>query len=142
MRTLIIIKPGGVTRGLIGEALGRFERFGIRFVGIKLLRMEKERAELLYAVHKGKPFFSELITYITSSPVLIAVLDIDLGPDDGIKLVRKVIGATNPLEAAMGTLRGDFGLHMTDNIIHASDSEKSAEYEIPIFFDEDELITR
>ncbi len=140
MRTLVLIKPDGVTRGLIGEVIGRFERYGTRIAGLKILQVNRDRAERLYAVHKGKPFFNDLIQYITSSPVAAAVLDMNIGDDDAIKLVRKIIGSTNPLDAEMGSIRGDFGTYITTNIVHASDSEESAKYEIPIFFDEDELL--
>lgn len=140
MRILILIKPDGVSRGLIGEVIGRFERYGIRIVGLKMLQVDKKKAERLYAVHKGKHFFNDLIRHITSSPVVAAVLDIDLKSEEAIKFVRKIVGSTNPIDAEMGSIRGDFGTYITANIVHASDSEESANYEIPIFFDGDELV--
>ncbi|RLI92255.1 MAG: nucleoside-diphosphate kinase [Candidatus Altiarchaeales archaeon] len=141
MKTLIIIKPHAVKRGIVGEILSRFERQGIKISALKVLRVNRERAERLYAVHKGKPFYNELIEHITSSPVVVGVLNIDfLNSKDAIKLVRKIVGATDPLEAEMGTIRGDFGLRIDRNIIHASDSVEAANYEIPIFFEEEEII--
>ncbi|RLI92866.1 MAG: nucleoside-diphosphate kinase [Candidatus Altiarchaeales archaeon] len=141
MRTLIIIKPWAVSRGLVGEILSRFERRGIRLAGLKVVKVDRERAEKLYAVHKGKEFYESLIKHITSSPVVVGVLDIGIDdPEGAIRLVRKIIGATDPAKAEMGTIRGDFGLRIDRNVIHASDSTKSAKYEIPIFFDEDELV--
>ncbi|HIE34102.1 MAG TPA: nucleoside-diphosphate kinase [Candidatus Altiarchaeales archaeon] len=142
MKTLIIIKPSAVERGIIGEILSRFERQGIRISALRIINMSKKQAEKLYAVHKGKQFYNKLIEHMTSYPVVVAVLDVDFpNPDDAIKLVRKIIGVTNPLEADMGTIRGDFGLRIDRNIIHASDSVESAEYEIPIFFSKEEFVT-
>ena len=135
-----MIKPDGVRRHLVGEIVGRFERYGILLAGLRIISMGKERAEKLYAVHKGKPFYNDLIKYINSGPVAVMVLDINLPAEDAIKLVRKVVGATNPLNAEMGSIRGDYGLMMSENIIHASDSKESADYEIPIFFNESDLV--
>lgn len=140
MRTLLIIKPDGVLRGLVGEIIHRFESYGIRIMGLKMVNVTEEMAERLYSIHKGKPFYNELIGYITSSPVVAAVLEIDSSAKDAICLVRKVIGATNPLEAEMGTIRGDYAFSITKNIVHASDSEESSNYEIPIFFSKKELV--
>ncbi|MBN2251692.1 MAG: nucleoside-diphosphate kinase [Candidatus Altiarchaeota archaeon] len=140
MRTLVIVKPDGVRRGLVGECIKRFERYGIRIAGLKVLDAGRERAERLYAVHKGKPFYEDLITYITSSPIAVIILDMGMEPAAAIKLVRKIAGATNPLEAEMGSIRGDYGLMISENIVHASDSGESADYEIPIFFDETEIV--
>lgn len=140
MRTLILVKPDGVARGLTGEVINRFERYGIRIAGLKMLQVDNKRAERLYSVHKGKPFFNDLIKHITSSPVVATVLDVNLKSEEAIRLVRKIVGATNPLDAEMGSIRGDFGTYITANIVHASDSEESANYEIPIFFDENELV--
>ncbi len=141
MRTLIIIKPWAVSRGLVGEILSRFERRGIRLAGLKVMHVDRERAERLYSIHRGKEFYEGLIKHITSSPIVAGVLDIDIGdPEGAIGLVRKIIGATDPTTAEMGTIRGDFGLRIDRNVIHASDSTKSALYEIPLFFEEDELV--
>lgn len=140
MRTIILIKPDGVERRLIGEIIGRFEMHGIKIVGLKMLQVNREMAERLYAVHRNKPFFNDLMGHITSSPIVAAVLDIDLKGEDAIRLVRKIVGSTNPIDAEMGSIRGDFGTYITENIVHASDSEESANYEIPIFFDGGELV--
>ncbi|NHW45288.1 MAG: nucleoside-diphosphate kinase [Candidatus Verstraetearchaeota archaeon] len=134
-RTLIIIKPGAVARGLVGEVLSRLEKKGLKIVGLKMLKMSRRKAEELYSVHKGKHFYEELINYITSAPVVVGVVE----GDDAIQVVRKVIGPTNPKEAPPGTIRGDFGISITQNVIHASDSKESAEREIKIFFEEGEL---
>lgn len=140
MRTLIIIKPDGVRRGLIGESIKRFENYDIKIIGLNILKIGKEKAEKLYVAHKGKPFYNDLISYVTSSPIVVAVLEIDLESENAIKLVRKIIGATNPVEAERGSIRGDYGFSITQNIVHASDSKESAAYEIPIFFDEEEFV--
>ncbi|MBN2014574.1 MAG: nucleoside-diphosphate kinase [Candidatus Altiarchaeota archaeon] len=141
MRTLIIVKPWAVSRGLVGEILGRFERRGIRIEGLKVVRVDRETAERLYSVHKGKNFYDSLINHIMSSPIVACVLNIPIeDPENAIALVRKIIGVTDPTKAEMGTIRGDYGLRIDRNVIHASDSPRSAEYEIPIFFKEDELV--
>ena len=140
MRTLVIVKPDGVRRGLVGECIKRFERYGIKIAGLKILSAGKQRAEKLYAIHKGKPFYNDLIKYITSGPIAVMILDVNLAPEDAIKLVRKVVGATNPLDAEMASIRGDYGMEMSENIVHASDSKESADYEIAIFFEESELV--
>jgi nucleoside-diphosphate kinase len=142
MNTLILIKPWAVQRGLIGEILSRFERRGIRISALKVLKLSKENAERLYAVHKGKPFYSSIIEHMTSSPIVATVLGTDMLDDESaVALVRKIVGATDPTKAEMGTIRGDFGLRKELNIIPASDSPESAEYEIPLFFSEDEIVS-
>jgi len=141
MKTLIIIKPWAVSRGLVGEILTRFERHGLRLAGLKVVKVTKEQAEKLYTIHKGKPFYDSIVHHITSSPVVCGILDTDvLDTDIAIALVRKIVGATDPIKAEMGTIRGDYGLRIDRNVIHASDSKESAAYEIPIFFKEDESI--
>jgi nucleoside-diphosphate kinase len=140
MRTFVMIKPDGVKRGLVGEIVSRFERYGIRLSGLRIIHMGKDKAEKLYAVHKGKPFYNDLMKYITSGPVAVMALEINLPAEDAIKLVRKVVGATNPLNAEMGSIRGDYGLIVSENIIHASDGKESADYELPIFFNEQDLV--
>lgn len=141
MKTLIIVKPEAVLRGLVGEVLSRFERRNIRIIGLKVVQVDRKMAEKHYAVHKDKPFYDDLIEYITSSPVVAGVLDVPLEDSvEAIKLVRKIVGATDPAKAEMGSLRGDYGLIIDRNIIHASDSPETAEYEIPIFFEKDELV--
>lgn len=136
MRTLIIIKPDAVKRGLVGKILSRFEERGIAIKGLKMINVSKADAEKLYEVHKGKPFYNDLIAYITSSKVVVGVLE----ANEIVKIVRKMIGSTNPSESEPGTIRGDFGLEISKNIIHASDSIESANREIPIFFKENEII--
>ncbi|MBD3262591.1 MAG: nucleoside-diphosphate kinase [Candidatus Altiarchaeales archaeon] len=141
MRTLIIIRPYAVIRGLVGEIISRFERHGIRIAGIKVLRLSKVLAEKLYREHEGKNYYDSLIENMTSKPSVFAVLDIDVLDDaHATSLVRKIIGDTDPALADMGTIRGDFGLRIDQNIIHASDSPDAAQKEIPLFFDEKEIV--
>jgi len=137
-RTFVMIKPDGVQRGLIGEIFRRLERVGLKPVAIKFLRMSREQAEKLYAVHQGKPFYESLIEYVTSGPVVVSIRE---GPK-AIEIVRKLIGATDPAKAAPGTIRGDFALDISHNVIHASDSPESYEYEHKIFFSEEEIVKR
>jgi nucleoside-diphosphate kinase len=134
-QTLIIIKPDGVQRGLIGEVLARFERRGLKLVGMKLMTIPRDLAERHYSVHQGKPFYAGLVDYITSGPVVVGVLE---GPR-AISVTRATVGATNPAEAAPGTIRGDFGLEIGFNMIHASDAPDSAVREVSLFFQETEL---
>ncbi len=135
-RTLILVKPDGVQRGLVGEVIHRFEMKGYRIRGLKMLRLPREKAEKHYAVHKGKPFYEELLDFITSGPLVAMVLE---GPG-AIAIARKVMGATRPLDSEIGTIRGDFANQTRQNIVHGSDSAETAAYEIPIFFDESELV--
>ncbi|MDG6909845.1 MAG: nucleoside-diphosphate kinase [Nitrososphaerota archaeon] len=128
--TLIVVKPDGVRRGLVGEVLGRFERKGFSVKRVQLLTMSKTQAEEFYSVHKEKPFFGELVGFITSGPVVGVVLS----GRDAVATVRRMVGATKSWEAAAGTIRGDFGLGYTDNIIHASDSADSFAHEQAAFF--------
>lgn len=134
-RTLIIVKPEGVQRGLVGEVLARFEAKGLKLVGLKLMRISAERAEKHYAEHQGKPFYPGLVRHITSSPVVVGVLE---GPS-AIAITRAMMGPTNPAAAAPGTIRGDYGLSVGLNIIHGSDGAESAQREIGLFFDASEL---
>ncbi|SRR5579883_568334 len=136
-RTLIIVKPDGVQRGLIGEVLGRFERRGLRLVGLKLMTISRDLAERHYSVHQGKPFYAGLVDYITSGPVVVGVLE---GPR-AVAVTRVTVGATNPAEAAPGTIRGDLGLEIGFNIIHASDSPENGAHEVALFFEESELVS-
>jgi nucleoside-diphosphate kinase len=141
MKTLIIIRPDSVLRGLVGEILTRFEKHGIRIAGLKVMQLDKETAGRLYEIHKGKPFYESLLNTMIASPVVIAVLDTDvLDNQSAITLVRRIVGATDPSKADMGTIRGDFGLRIDMNIIHASDSVEAAAREIPIFFKKEELV--
>ncbi len=136
-RTLVIIKPDAVQRGLIGEIISRFERRGLRIAAMKFMQITPELAHRLYAVHKGKAFFEGLIEYITSSPVVLMVLE----GNNVIEIVRRTMGATNPAEATPGTIRADLGLEIGRNLVHGSDSPESAAYEIPIFFKEEEILS-
>jgi len=130
-RTLVIAKPDAVERGLSGEIINRLERKGLRLIAAELRTLTAEVAQAHYAEHDGKPFFGELVTFITRSPVLIMVIE---GPDDTYKAVRNLMGATNPVDAAPGTIRGDLALEMGENLVHGSDSNESAAREIEIFF--------
>jgi nucleoside-diphosphate kinase len=136
MQTLVLVKPDGVLRLKIGEIISRFENKGIRIAGLKMISVSKEMAERHYAVHRGKPFYDSLIKYIMSGPVVAMVLE----GKDVIDITRKLVGATNGAKAEPGTIRGDFSSSIDFNLIHASDSIDSANYEIPIFFKESEII--
>ena len=135
-RTLILIKPDGVERGLIGPIITRFEQRGLKLAAMKMLQVPDELARRHYAVHEGKPFYEPLIEYITSSPVVALVLE---GPE-AIQVARNTIGATKPVEATAGSIRGDFGLMVGRNLVHGSDSPENAVAEIALWFDESELI--
>lgn len=136
-KTYLMVKPDGVQRGLIGEIVARFEKKGFQLVGAKLMSVPKETAEQHYAEHKERPFFGELVDFITSSPVFAMVWE----GENVIATARQMMGSTNPKDAAPGTIRGDFGVTVGKNIIHGSDSPESAEREISIFFKEEELTT-
>ena len=129
-RTLILVKPDAFERGLTGDVLARFERKGLRIVDLRLLQADEEIANRHYAEHVDKPFFGELVAFITRGPLVAAVLD----GHEAIDAARRVIGATNPLEATMGSIRGDYALEITYNLVHGSDSPESAEREIAIWF--------
>ena len=135
-RTLIIVKPEGVQRGLIGNVVARFEQRGLKLVGLKLIQITPQLAEQHYGVHKGKPFYAGLVKHITSGPVVVGVLQ---GPK-AISVVRTTMGATNAAEAVPGTIRGDYGLEIGFNIIHGSDGPETAVQEINLFFKPEELI--
>jgi nucleoside-diphosphate kinase len=135
-RTLVLVKPDGVSRGLAGEILRRFEARGLTMRGGKLLTVSRELAEEHYAEHKEKPFFGELVTFITSSPTLALVLE----GEGAIAVVRSTMGSTNPAQSAPGTIRGDLALSMPDNLVHGSDSPESAEREVALWFANDELV--
>jgi len=128
--TLIVVKPDGVRRGLVGEIIGRFEKKGFLVKRLQLQTMSKSQAEEFYGVHRDKPFFDELVSFITSGPVVGAVLS----GRDAVATVRRMVGATKSWEAAAGTIRGDLGLGLTDNTIHASDSAESFTKESGVFF--------
>lgn len=135
-RTFVMVKPDGVQRGLVGEVVSRIERKGLKIVAMKMLWIDKPLAENHYAEHKERPFFSNLVDYITSGPVVAMVVE----GRNAIKVVRNLVGATNPVEATIGTIRGDFGLDIGRNVVHASDSPQSAEREISLFFKEEEIM--
>jgi len=135
-KTLVLIKPDGVARGLCGEIIARFEKRGLKIVGLKMLKLTREQAERHYAEHKGKPFFSSLVDFITSGPLIAMVLS----GETAIQTVRTMMGATNPAAAAPGTIRGDFALAVTQNIIHGADGPDSASREIDVFFSPGEIL--
>ncbi|HEU4758608.1 MAG TPA: nucleoside-diphosphate kinase [Dehalococcoidia bacterium] len=134
-RTLVLVKPDAMQRGLAGEILTRLERRGLRIVALRLFQMDQSLARRHYAEHEGKPFFGGLIAYITSCPIIAAVFE---GPR-AVEVVRQTMGATNPAHANPGTIRGDLGLETGRNLIHGSDSPESALREIALFFDEDDI---
>jgi len=136
-KTLVLIKPDAVQRGLIGDITSRLERRGLRLVAARFMRVEKSLAEKHYAVHKGKPFYDGLIKYITSSPVVVQVWE----GKRVIEIVRRTCGATNPIDADLGTIRADFGVEIGRNLIHASDSPETAAYEIPLYFKVEDLVS-
>ncbi len=130
-RTLVICKPDAVERGLVGEIVSRLERRGLRIVGMDLRQVDEALASAHYAEHSEKPFFGELVAFITRSPSVPLVVE---GPQDTWKVVRTMMGATNPRDAAPGTIRGDLGIELTENLVHGSDSAESAEREIALWF--------
>ncbi|MFP5202113.1 MULTISPECIES: nucleoside-diphosphate kinase [Bacillus] len=134
-KTFLMVKPDGVERQLIGDIVSRFEKKGLQLVGAKLMSIPKEVAETHYGEHKEKPFFGELVDFITSGPVFAMVWQ----GDQVVDVTRQIIGKTNPKEALPGTIRGDYGLTVGKNIIHGSDSPESAEREINLFFKQEEL---
>ena len=135
--TLVIIKPDAVQRGLIGEIVTRFERRGLRIAALKLIHINESLARRHYAVHEGKSFYEPLIRYITSSPVVVMVLE----GNDAIEIARRTMGATEPAEAAPGTIRADFSLEVGRNLVHGSDGPETAAFEVPLFFTEDEILS-
>jgi nucleoside-diphosphate kinase len=137
-RTLILAKADAVVRGLVGDILARFERRGYTILGLKLMQVSQEQAQRHYAEHEGKPFFAGLVEYITATPIVAMVI----AGEDAIEGCRSTIGATNPIKAAPGTIRGDYGQTIGRNLVHGSDSPASAEREVPIFFRAEELFPR
>jgi len=136
-RTLILVKPDGVQRGLVGEIVGRFERRGLKLVGMKFMQITPELAADHYAVHRERPFYDSLVTYITSGPVVAMVWE----GKDAINAARATMGATNPVNAAPGTIRGDLGMEIGRNLVHGSDGPETALKEVSLFFPEAELVT-
>lgn len=134
-KSFVMMKPDAVARRLIGKILSRFEEKGLQVVAVKLIKINEDLAKTHYGEHSDKPFFNDLVNYITSSPSLAMVIK----GEDAISVIRKMVGATNPIEADIGTIRGDYAMDTGRNIIHASDSPASAEREITLFFNEDEI---
>ena len=136
-RTLVLIKPDAVQRGLIGDIIIRLERRGLRLVGMKFMQVSRELAERHYGIHKGKPFYEGLLDYITSAPIVAMVWE----GTGAITVVRSTMGSTRPAEAAPGTIRADFGLEVERNLVHGSDGAETADFEIGLFFHPDELVS-
>ena len=137
-RTLSIIKPDGVEKNLIGEIYRRFETAGLRIIGAKMLRLSREQAEGFYAVHRERPFFGDLVRYMTSGPVMVQALE----GENAIQKHREIMGATNPKQAKPGTIRADFAASIEENVVHGSDGAETAADEIRYFFEEGELCPR
>jgi nucleoside-diphosphate kinase len=137
-RTFSIVKPDGVAKNLIGEVYRRFEKAGLKIIGSKMLQLRKEQAEGFYAVHKQRPFFNDLVKYMSSGPVMVQVLE----GENAIKVNRDLMGATNPKQAAPGTIRADFASSIEENVVHGSDAAETAAVEIAFFFSEAELCPR
>ena len=136
-RTLVIVKPDGVQRGLVGEVISRIERRGLRLIGMKFMQVSPELAAQHYAIHKGKPFYDGLISYITSSPVVVMVWE---GPK-AVETVRQLMGVTNPTAAAPGTIRADFAVEISRNLTHGSDGPESGAAEVALWFKPQELVS-
>ncbi len=137
-RTFSIVKPDGVAKNLIGEVYGRFEKSGLRVIASRMLHLTLEQAEEFYAVHKNRPFFNDLVDYMTSGPVVVQVLE----GEDAIQRNREIMGATNPADAEAGTIRADFAASIEENIVHGSDGPDTAREEIRFFFDADQICPR
>jgi nucleoside-diphosphate kinase len=137
-RTLSIVKPDGVAKNLIGEVYRRFEKAGLQVVAAKMLRLRQDQAEGFYAVHKARPFYADLVRYMTSGPVMVQVLE----GENAIKANRDIMGATNPKQAAPGTIRADFAASIEENVVHGSDAPETAKAEIAFFFSEAEICPR
>lgn len=135
-RTLVLVKPDGVQRGLVGEVIGRLERRGLKLIALKLMKMDDALARRHYEAHVEKPFFAGLKDFMTSSPLVAAAFS---GPN-AVQAARSAMGATNPVESAPGSIRGDFGLDIGRNVVHGSDSAESGEREVALFFEADELL--
>ncbi len=134
-RSLVLIKPDAVQRGLAGTILSRLEKRGLKLVALKMLHMDKALAKRHYAIHTGKPFFNGLVNYISSAPIIATVFE----SEGAVEIIRKLMGATDPAKSEVGTIRGDFGLDIGRNAVHSSDSVETAEGEIKLFFSENEM---
>ena len=135
-KTLVLVKPDGVQRGLIGTVIGRIESKGLKIAGLKLIHVSEELAKEHYGEHVARPFFGDLVSFITSSPVVALAVE----GDNAVSVVRTLMGGTNPQEAEPGTIRGDFGMTIGMNLVHGSDSVESAERELNLFFDKNEVL--
>ena len=136
-RTLILVKPDGVQRGLVGKIIDRFETRGLKLAGLKFIQMSEELAARHYAVHQGKPFYDSLVSYIVSGPIVAMAWE----GKNAIAIARASMGSTNPAEALPGTIRGDFGAEIGRNLVHGSDGQETANYELGLFFDASELVS-
>ncbi|MBA7621233.1 Nucleoside diphosphate kinase [subsurface metagenome] len=134
-RSLVLIKPDAMQRGLVGTIIGRLEERGLKLVALKMIHLDKALAKRHYAIHKDKPFFNSLVNYISSTPIVAAIFE----GERAVEVARKAMGVTDPTKAEAGTIRGDFGLDIERNVIHGSDSVETAEGEIKLFFAEDEV---
>ncbi len=135
-KTLLLVKPDGVQRGLVGQIVSRIEQKGLKLVGLKLMKVSQELANQHYSEHIGKPFFNDLVDFITSSPIVAMAVE----GDNAVQVMRVIMGTTNPQEASPGTIRGDFGMTIGMNLIHGSDSAESAERELSLFFNSEEIL--
>jgi|TARA_Y100000588_G_scaffold85529_3_gene90755 nucleoside-diphosphate kinase len=135
-KTLVLVKPDGVQRGLIGTVIGRIENKGLKIAGLKLIHVSEELAKEHYGEHVDRPFFGDLVSFITSSPVVALAIE----GDNAVAVMRTLMGGTNPQEAAPGTIRGDFGMTIGMNLVHGSDSPESAERELNLFFQKEEVL--
>lgn len=136
-RTLVLLKPDSVQRALVGDLITRFERRGLKIAGMKLMQVTDDLAHRHYGEHDGKPFFADLVQFITSGPIVAMVLE----GENAVQLVRATMGSTNPTDSAPGSIRGDYGMTIGMNLVHGSDSDESAEREIGLFFSPDEVLT-
>jgi len=136
-RSLVLVKPDAMQRGLAGTIINRFEEVGLKLIALKMLHMDRTLAERHYAIHKDKPFFENLVTYITSSPIVAVVFE----GENAVEVIRKAMGVTDPSRAETGTIRGDYGLDIERNSTHGSDSRENANGEIRLFFDENEIFS-
>ncbi|TET50536.1 MAG: nucleoside-diphosphate kinase [Dehalococcoidia bacterium] len=135
-RSLVIIKPDAIQRGLAGEIISRLEKKGLKIVGMKMLHMDRNRAQRHYAIHKGKAFFNDLVDFITSSPIIAIVFQ----GKNAVDIIRQTMGETDPAKASSGTIRGDLGIEIGHNLVHGSDSLENASGEIDLFFSADEIV--
>lgn len=135
-KTFVMLKPDTIQRNLVGDIISRFERRGLKFVAMKLIKVDRTTAEKLYSVHKDKEFYQPLIDYVVMGPCVVCVIE----GYQAIHAVRKMLGATNPIDSDAGSIRGDFGLFLRRNVVHAADSEETAEREMKIFFKADEIL--